>query len=892
VTCTKDADCPAPTDPCTPQICNTGVGVCVDDPEQDGIMVPGLTQTPGDCNVVICVGGVSTKTPDDTDVPTSPTNDCVIPQCNGGAASQPSKSDGLPCKTHGGSGDGFCAQGTCEQCAFDGNCTGSSDDCHWPACDPGTHTCYVGHAAAGKVTANPAQIPSDCLEKQCDGNGNVVDVFDGSDTLSDNNVCTTDTCKAGSPPTMTYPAVTDGSTCNSGGGHSCVAGLCNGCTPNQTCQPAACVNTVLYKAATCSSGGSCPTQVQQDCFPYKCATSGCPSSCTADTDCSNTTTHYCTGNVGAPGVCTPKTTGGSCSRDAMCTNGHCVDGVCCNVASCGACQVCTVKTAGQDGTCGAVPAGQDPKNNCNDTGAASCGNNGSCDGAGACQNYPAGTSCGNQVCSTSANNYTGPKTCNGNGACVTPTVVSCAPYKCAGNGNFACTTTCSADTGCATSPASYCNGSNQCKNKVAAGGTCVGGGSGHDCISGSCGGNNTCCSAACLTAGTCGSTGCQPTGSGSPGACIYPATGTDCGTNCTGGSYTAKTCNGSGTCSSAASVACAPYICNAGQTACTTTCSGDPGCASGSYCNGTACTGKVANGGSCTAGGSGHDCASNICGSNGACCATTCTATGTCGTTACNAGTGSGAGNCSYPGSGTTCTTASCNGSGPYTYTAPAVCTGAGTCGSVPTPVSCGQYTCAVANNGCYGPGSCTAGDVSHCLSGDFCDTSGTPTTCEALKGPGGTCSSNSQCTAPGKCGVTGTGSHCCSAACSLNVGDPCTYVDCDAAGACAFAPSTTSCASLGSSCSGGTLHTPTTCDGAGTCQYTDTSCSPYAGCSGTVCAGSCPSNNGGGDGSCASGFYCNGSQCVNSQPAGAACHTNAMCTSNSCDIGGAKTCN
>jgi hypothetical protein len=30
----------------------------------------------------------------------------------------------------------------------------------------------------------------------------------------------------------------------------------------------------------------------------------------------------------------------------------------------------------------------------------------------------------------------------------------------------------------------------------------------------------------------------------------------------------------------------------------------------------------------------------------------------------------------------------------------------------------------------------------------------------------------------------------------------------------------------------------------------------------------------------------------VNNQPAGATCHNNAMCSSNSCDTGGTKTCN
>jgi hypothetical protein len=601
VACTKDLDCPAPADPCTPQICNTSIGTCVDDPVPDGIAVPGLAQTAGDCHVVICVSGVSTVSVDDTDLPESTTNDCVIPQCSGGVAQAPAKADGLPCHTLGPShdADGYCVGGTCEECAVDANCSGSSDDCRWPACDPKAHACGVAHALAGKVTANPPQVASDCQVKQCDGNGNVVDVFDASDTLSDNNVCTTDTCKPGSPPTMTYPAVADGSTCSSGNGHSCVAGLCSGCTPSQTCQAAACVSTVLYKAATCSAAGACPSQVQQDCAPYKCATGGCPTSCTADTDCANTATRYCTGSAGAPGVCALKTTGGACSRAAMCASGNCVDGVCCNVPACGTCQLCTVKTSGQDGTCGAVPSGQDPKNNCTDAGAASCKNNGSCDGAGACQNYPPGTVCGNATCSSAANAYTAARTCNGTGTCSTPAPVSCAPYLC--NGALSsCTTTCTSDAGCVAGD--YCNSASHCVSKVSSGGFCSAGGSGHDCMSGVCGPNGICCGAACSTAGVCGATACA---AGS-GACVYPGSGTSCGSaSCSGTTYRLPpSCNGAGTCSASTPSSCGAYAC-ASSTACATSCPsndafGDTSCASGNYCDGMSCAPPQGTGAPCS----------------------------------------------------------------------------------------------------------------------------------------------------------------------------------------------------------------------------------------------------------------------------------------------------
>jgi hypothetical protein len=599
VRCMKDEDCPAPADPCSPQICNTGLGVCVDDPVQDG--TPLGQQTDGDCQVVICVGGASTSSPDDTDLPAA-TNDCVIPQCDGGVPSQLAKPDGLNCTFNGG--PGFCAKGACRECALDSNCPGTTNDCTHPACDKTSFTCGEWNAPSGTVTANPAQKAGDCQQKQCDGSGNVIDVFLAGDTLTDNNDCTTDTCVAGapgSPPAMSYTALADGHSCATGGGTICYQGKCKGCVPASTCQPATCVGNVLYKAATCATDGTCPTQVQQSCGAYKCvAGASCPTSCTADTDCADPTNYFCN----SAKQCVTKLVGGACSRDAMCASGHCTDGVCCNVAACGPCQACAaaLKLSGSDGTCGAAKANSDPHNDCAASAASTCGFTGMCDGAGACAFWPAGTSCGNQSCSTGTNQYTGPKTCNGTGTCVTPSTVSCTPYLCAGSGNFACATTCSSDSGCATSPASYCNGANQCKAKAAAGGACTGTGSGHDCTSGICGSNGICCVAACIGAAPCGTTVCAP----GTGACSYPPSGTPCGSgSCSQGSLTPPSlCNGSGTCNGSAPVSCSPYAC-ATATTCASSCPsndpvGDGWCAGGYYCDGVGCVAGQLAGSSCS----------------------------------------------------------------------------------------------------------------------------------------------------------------------------------------------------------------------------------------------------------------------------------------------------
>jgi hypothetical protein len=90
-----------------------------------------------------------------------------------------------------------------------------------------------------------------------------------------------------------------------------------------------------------------------------------------------------------------------------------------------------------------VPAGQDPLNQCTDSGAASCGTNGSCNGNGACQLYANGTQCLAQACSGST--LSAARTCDGAGTCRAATTSSCNPYVC---GTTACKTTCTSNTDC------------------------------------------------------------------------------------------------------------------------------------------------------------------------------------------------------------------------------------------------------------------------------------------------------------------------------------------------------------------------------------------------------------------------------------------------------------
>ncbi len=119
--------------------------------------------------------------------------------------------------------------------------------------------------------------------------------------------------------------------------------------------------------------------------------------------------------------------GGSCATNAECASGFCVDGVCCNSACRGACVSCV--SPGAVGTCLPAPVGsRDPRAVCVNQGVASCGQDGTCDGAGGCALYAAGSECTPSFCT--GNVWTPPAVCDGAGVCVTSASHPCAPYTC------------------------------------------------------------------------------------------------------------------------------------------------------------------------------------------------------------------------------------------------------------------------------------------------------------------------------------------------------------------------------------------------------------------------------------------------------------------------------
>jgi hypothetical protein len=144
--------------------------------------------------------------------------------------------------------------------------------------------------------------------------------------------------------------------------------------------------------------------------------------------------------------------GAACQGHGMCESDACIDGVCCDSRCEGACLACRgMHTNRDDGVCAPVAAGRDPHSDCPGQAAATCGNAGACDGAGACRRHPGGTSCAPATCA--ASRYTPAASCNGEGACVPPSPIECSPYRCSSSG---CLIACAGHDGC--SDDAYCEG--------------------------------------------------------------------------------------------------------------------------------------------------------------------------------------------------------------------------------------------------------------------------------------------------------------------------------------------------------------------------------------------------------------------------------------------------
>ena len=198
----------------------------------------------------------------------------------------------------------------------------------------------------------------------------------------------------------------------------------------------------------CNGQGVCGTATTTDCGRYACRPSGCPISCEAQSDCVSNS--YC----GNHSCVAKRAQGQGCTGPEQCTSGACVDGVCCESACPGACKACvSAKTGAADGLCRPIANGTDPDDECATGVKTSCGQDGMCDGSGACRFYDSSNICAPATCT--GNVYRSLSKCTGaSGGCPAGTPKACGNYAC--NAATGCKTSCTGSTDCF-APA-FCSG--------------------------------------------------------------------------------------------------------------------------------------------------------------------------------------------------------------------------------------------------------------------------------------------------------------------------------------------------------------------------------------------------------------------------------------------------
>jgi len=210
--CSSVAQCPETTE-CIGYECSAGRCTPTVVPKGTPV-VAGQTET--DCKVVACDGAGSVVVlNDDSDPPLDP-NPCTTDTCSEGSPVHDPVPDGTAC------GQSLrCEAGVCSGCTQDAQCP-AGDDCRTAICETSTGNCGFT-IEIGKVI--PPDDPTDCVQEQCNDQGNVETVGDATEVPPDVDPCLIEGCSSGGQVTNT-PA-TDGTGCP--GANYCYGGACVEC---------------------------------------------------------------------------------------------------------------------------------------------------------------------------------------------------------------------------------------------------------------------------------------------------------------------------------------------------------------------------------------------------------------------------------------------------------------------------------------------------------------------------------------------------------------------------------------------------------------------------------------------------------------------------------------
>jgi hypothetical protein len=721
ILCANDKACDD-MNPCTTDTCDVTQGLCTFTP-LNGVETPGFVQIPADCNVQVCVDGVSMKSPDDSDLPKT-TTPCDQEICTGGVPSNPPLPDTVTC---GVNKDQICdGSGNCVECNTPIACPGTDDDCQVRSCTG--HVCGITYLPAGTPRLPSFQKLGDCKVVVCDGAGNtaMADKNDDTDLPVDGNLCTIDTCTGGAPSHPNAMAGTNcgvNGACDANGNCGCANNL--GCVAPDTCggSPASTPFICGCTPKTCAQLGKTCGTIGDGCYSTQNCDDGFKQGTETDIDCGG----------GAAGTCGDTCgSGKQCNVDTDCGSGHCADGVCCNTACTGTCLACSAakKGGGADGVCGSIAFGLQDAN-----ATTTCIGNNACDGTNTCKKLD-GQACMAGQCLNG--NCIDGVCCNSpcNGSCL-----ACSAAKKGGGVDGVCgnvpvnqqdsvgTTPCTGN--------NACDGAGACKSKI-----------GQGCAGNAACANGQCVDSICCGVPSCGA--CQSCALGPVGTCGFIPSGMPDNvpaSTC----VSPSACDGAGNCKSGVGQPCA------GNTNCA-----NNQCVDGICCS-TACAGTCQACSAAKTGGTDGTCSNITANQQDTSATTPCVGTSVCdGNGACKAGIGQpcpgGNGNCANAQcvDGVCCSTAC---AGTCQACAAAKTGGAdGTCSNVTaSQQDASATTPCIGTNACDGAGACKAavgqpcpgGNAScangQCADGFCCNTActGTCQACAAAKtgGVDGTCS-------------------------------------------------------------------------------------------------------------------------------------------------------
>jgi len=385
----------------------------------------------------------------------------------------------------GGSSNGQCPNDNAPPCGHPGTCDGKGG-CYTP---PSGTSCGGTMCSGSTLTA----------ARTCNGSGMcqaaAAGACPGSLVCASTSACKT-SCAADGDCTTGYCGANGACTAKQGDGTGCTASdMCtNANCASGLCCPAGdkrCGNACIPSAGCCAASdcaGVCQTCTNNVCGPVKNA---------ADPD-------SCAGTCDANGAC-KGTQGQTCPANGCLAGLTCAEGVCCNSACNTTCTSClSANTSLATGTCGPVTNGHSHGSDCSVMNSQTCGTTGTCNGAGACTRWPAGTMCAPATCSAGNTIATAALTCNGSGSCSSGGASTpCGSYQCNASTALcksgACVSTavdCSSTSFCSSSgciplrtPGQTCSQNSDCTN-TNCGSTQP---SGYYCPGGICGQGGRCC---------------------------------------------------------------------------------------------------------------------------------------------------------------------------------------------------------------------------------------------------------------------------------------------------------------------------------------------------------------------------------------------------------------